>query len=169
MNLILPGAAAGPLGQDRLVFHERLAAGRALVVVELHDHDVGAVARRHHHDARLRRQVGLELLNLRGRGGRRASTGACVAATRGRRKRAGRGHGRARERHDRGGRGHDKRERRRDGRRRAKQSTKSRVARRGTLVMGYLVAAPDRRNSPMTATYVPTQSTQTALRMTNDA
>ena len=35
--------------------------------------------------------------------------------------------------------------------------------------MGNLVADPDSRNSPMTAMYVAAHSTQTDLRITNDA
>ena len=46
---------------------------------------------------------------------------------------------------------------------------RSRIARAGRLVIGYLVAAPESRNSPITAAYVPTHSTHTAWRMTNDA
>src|SRR6185436_18399615 len=42
----------------------------------------------------------------------------------------------------------------------------SRDARRGNVVMGKDVAAPDTRNSPMTAAYVVRQSTQTVFSST---
>src|SRR5829696_5427984 len=49
------------------------------------------------------------------------------------------------------------------------KSRASRDARRGNVVMGKDVAAPDTRNSPMTAAYVVRQSTQTVFSSTKDA
>ena len=45
----------------------------------------------------------------------------------------------------------------------------SRDARRGNVVMGKDVAAPDTRNSPIAPAYVARQSTHTVFRTTNDA
>ena len=43
------------------------------------------------------------------------------------------------------------------------------AARRGNVVMGNEVAAPDTRNSPITAAYVVRHKRQTAFSRTNDA
>ena len=45
----------------------------------------------------------------------------------------------------------------------------SREARRGNVVMGNEVAAPDTRKSPITAAYVVRHNRQTAFSRTNDA
>ena len=54
--------------------------------------------------------------------------------------------------HDRRDRGRDKRHRRRQGARRTNETLEIVATRMGRLVMGYLVAEPDSRNKPMTAT-----------------
>ena len=64
--LELAGILLVVLGEDRLVLREGLAARRALVVVELHQHHRSAFAGHHHRHALLRGEERLELL-LRGR------------------------------------------------------------------------------------------------------
>src|SRR3954470_9644977 len=51
----------------------------------------------------------------------------------------------------------------------ARKTRVSRAARRGNVVIGKVVAAPETRNSPITAAYVVRHSKQTAWRMKKDA